>query len=546
MPAGEIILVAYGEENLILSQDPQITFFKILYRRYSNFSMETIQTNFFYKGQFGKRYSVELSKIGDLLHKLWLVIELPEIPAYYNLRNEIDPKLKFKWTRKIAYALIDYIEVEIGGQIISRQWGEWMNVLEELNWNNFNGNLDLYIGNTPENNTYKFLKNNINSTTLYIPLYFWFCNNSGSSLPLLCLEYTNVRLNIQFNNFESCAIFSPSNFIKVSKYFGNGILGEPLVQYSNQGIAWAEFDSIDISEYDKNNYNIINYNLYYRKISDNQFITSSNIDLIVLNLVINDNSQFYDYVIYGLYSGSIYIPINSDPNDPNSIYIQQNYYYDKNNNYIFNNFYLLCNYIYIDRDERKKFYEDKHEYIIEQVYYSNPRYFTNINNQVYFDIINPCKYFVFMAQVKYFLNYNVNELFNYRLFFFDNKRIKNSRDNYNVENKPVIRYVYYGFNSNTVTTANDMKFFNVVVPFNSFPKARVNSGFGLTSFSLYPDKYQPSGSINLSYFNTFQINFTIFPIDIDYNQYVFKAYGITYNYLKVVNGVAAPIFNSNF
>ena len=91
-----------------------------------------------------------------------------------------------------------------------------------------------------------------------------------------------------------------------------------------------------------------------------------------------------------------------------------------------------------------------------------------------------------------------------------------------------------------------MKFFNVVVPFNSFPKAKVNSGFGLTSFSLYPDKFQPSGSINLSYFNTFQINFTIFPIDIDYNQYVFKAYGITYNYLKVANGVAAPIFNSNF
>ena len=337
MPAGEIILVAYGEENLILSQDTQITFFKILYRRYNNFSMETIQTNFFYKGQFGKRYSVEISKIGDLLHKSWLVIELPEIPAYYNLKNDIDQKLKFKWTRKIAYALIDYIEIEIGGQIISRQWGEWMNVLEELNWNNFNGNLDQYTGNTPENNTYKFLKNNINSTTLYIPLYFWFCNNSGSSIPLLCLEYTNVRLNIQFNNFESCAIFSPSNSIKVSKYFGNGILGEPLVQYSNQGIAWAEFDSIDISEYDNLSYNINNYNLYYRKMSDNQFITSSNVDLILLNLVINDNSRFYDYVIYGLYSGSIYIPVNSDPNNPNSIYLQQNYYYNKNNNYIFNN-----------------------------------------------------------------------------------------------------------------------------------------------------------------------------------------------------------------
>lgn len=545
MPAGEIILVAYGVENLVLSESPQITFFKIFYRRYSNFSMETIQTNFFYKGQFGKRYSVEISKIGDLIHKLWLVVELPEIPAYYNLKNQIDEKLKFKWTRKLGYALIDYIEIEIGGQIISRQWGEWMNVLEELNWNNFNGNLDEYIGNTPENYTYKFLKNSINSVDLYIPLFFWFCNNSGSALPLLCLEYTTVRLNIQFNDFENCAIFSPNKYIQVDRYFGNGILGEPLVQYSNQGVAWGEFDSIEINDYDTNNYNIKNYNLYFRRISDNQFITSSNIDAIIINNVFNDKEKYYDYVIYGLYSNSIYLPSNSNPNNPNSIYIEKNYYYNTDNNYIFNNFYLLCNYIYIDKEERKKFYLDKHEYIIEQLYFSNPRYLSNINNQIYFDIINPCKYFVFMGQVKYFLNKNVNELFNYRKFFFNTKIVKDYKNIYNLLNTPVITNVSYSFNSNSVTTASDIKFFNVVQPFLSFPKSRVNSGFGISTFSLYPDNLQPSGSINLSYFTTFQINVTFSPIDIDYNNYVFKAYAITYNYLKVANGVAAPIFNSN-
>ena len=95
MTGGSLNLAStQGTGDDILSISPQITFFKILYRRYSNFSMETIQTNFFYKGQFGKRYSVELSKIGDLLHKLWLIIELPEIPTYYNLKNDIDQKLK--------------------------------------------------------------------------------------------------------------------------------------------------------------------------------------------------------------------------------------------------------------------------------------------------------------------------------------------------------------------------------------------------------------------------------------------------------------------
>ena len=174
MPAGEVILVSYGEENICLSENPQITFFKIIYRRYTNFSIETIQTNFMYDTKFGKKYTLEISKIGDLLNKMWLVIELPEIPTIYNFDNNVDNKIKFKWTKKLAYALIDYVEIEIGNQIISKQWGEWMNVLEELNWNNFNGSLDEYIGNTPELTTYKYLENNFKSKTLYVPLFFGF------------------------------------------------------------------------------------------------------------------------------------------------------------------------------------------------------------------------------------------------------------------------------------------------------------------------------------------------------------------------------------
>jgi hypothetical protein len=358
MPAGEIILVAYGEENIVLSENPQITFFKIIYRRYTNFSIETIQTNFLYDAKFGKKYSVEISKVGDLLNKMWLVIELPEIPTIYTINNNVDNKIKFKWTKKVAYAIIDYIEIEIGGQIISKQWGEWMNVMEELNWNNFNGSLDEYIGNTPDLTTYQYLNNNFQSKTLYIPLYFWFCNNSGYSLPLLCLEYNIVRLNIQLNDFQSCGIFSPSNYIKISNYYGNGILGEPLVQYTNQGVAWAEFDSIDVAEYDKTTMDISTYNLYYRKISDNQFITTSNLSFDIAKSLLATNSivDIY-YVIIGLYSGSIYVPISSNPNNPQTIYLQNEYVYIQPSNLVFKKFYLLSNYIYIDREERKKFYQ---------------------------------------------------------------------------------------------------------------------------------------------------------------------------------------------
>jgi len=481
---------------------------------------------------------------------MWLVIELPEIPKIYRFNNSVDNKIKFKWTRKLAYAIIDYVEIQIGSQIISRQWGEWMNVLEEFNWNNFNSSMDEYIGNTPDLTTYKYLTNNFESKTLYVPLFFWFCIDSGASLPLLCLEYNSVRFNIQLNNFQSCGIFSPSNYILLENYFGNGILGEPIIQYSNQGIAWGEFDSIDIGEYDQTTMNIKNYILYYRKISDNSFITTSNF-ISELSEILNNNDTVYNFLIYGLYSKSIYIPIKSVPNDPLSIYIEQTYNFDIPTNLVFKNVYLLCNYIYLDREERKKFYLNKHQYTIEQVYYSNPKYLSNLNNRIFVEVINPCKFYVFMSQVRYFMNYNVNQNFNYNLYFFDINKVSNkiilNNSNFNLSNnKPVIKSIYFSLNANPAIENYEMKLYSILNPFLNAPMGKNESGFGLVTFSLYPNSLQPSGSCNMSYFNTFEINSVFYPIDINYNQYIFKCYTVNYNYLKIVNGVAAPIFNSAY
>ncbi len=543
MPAGEIQLVAYGEENIVLNNEPQITFFKILYRRYTNFSIETVENNFVYQVKFGKKYSIEISKIGDLLHKMWLVIELPDIPIIYNVDNVIDNKIKFKWAQKVAYALIDYVEIEIGGQIIQRQWGEWMNVLNEFNWNNYNSSLDQYIGNTPEFTTYEFVSNGINAKTMYVPLFFWFCNSSGLALPLLCLEYSIIRFNIQINKFESCGIFSPSNYVNIQKYYGEGILGEPLVQVSSQGIAWAEFDSVDIAEYNPLTLEPMSYNLYYRKISDNEFITTT--DSFYKNVqfqFINTNVRI-NYFIYGVKSGSIFIPQVSNTNDPNSIYIQRTYNYIFPSDVVFKQMYLLCDYIYLDREERTKFFQNKHNYLIEQIYFSNPRYLNNLFNRNVIEIINPCKYFVFMGQVKYFLNENVNYQFNYNTLFFSPE---NNFVGVGIENKPIIKSAYFSLNSNPAISDIDFSYYSIYNPFTNFPMAHLNQGIGLSTFSLYPDNFQPSGTCNMSAFNIFEIDTYFNPIDIDYNNYVFKAYCLTYNYLRIANGVCAPIFNSNF
>ena len=153
-----------------------------------------------------------------------------------------------------------------------------------------------------------------------------------------------------------------------------------------------------------------------------------------------------------------------------------------------------------------------------------------------------------MTQVKYFLNFNVNENFNYNLYFFDPQLIK-LKDIigfvYN-NNKPVIKTINFSLNSNLTNINNDISLYASLTPFLNYPMGKNNNGFGLKIFELYSTSSQPSGSINLSYFNTFEINFTVNPIDIDYNEYAFKSYISTFNFLKIANGVAATIFNSPY
>ena len=550
MPAGEIQVIAYGQENIFLSDKPQITFFKIVYRRYTNFSIETVKTNFLYPVKFGKTFTCELSKIGDLLNNLWLIIELPNIPIIYNLDNEVDNKIRFKWTRKIAYAIINYIEIDIGGHVIDRQWGEWMSVLDELNFNNFQSSLDVYIGNIPELTTYKYIKDNTGNYRLHIPLFFWFCKNSGLSLPILCLEYNLIKFNISLNEFKNCGIFSPSNYITIQKYFGEGIQDEPLIQISDKGIAWAEYDSLDINDFDDNTLKVNTYNLYYRKISDNSFITTTedyfNNLLPIANIQLKDLSNIYNnkvkYVIYGLKSGTIYIPIYADPDNYISINLEKNYAYP-DNNILVNDCYLLCDYIYLDREERLKFYNNKHEYIIEQIYFSNNIYLQNLNNKNNLEVVNPCKYFIFMGQVKYFTNSNVNELFNYTNLFFEN-----SDDLiYNKFNKKsVIKKCFFSLNSSPTITNLEMDIYRLYNPYNYFLMSKIPIGFGMETFSLYPQNNQPSGTCNLSCLNTFEVNTQFNNIDIDYENYIFKTYALTYNVLKIVNGVCGTLFNSNY
>jgi hypothetical protein len=543
MPGGEVQLVAYGEENMFLNDDPQITFFKIIYRRYTNFSIETIEQNFNNNLDFGKKFSIELSKIGDLIHKMWLVIELPNIPILYDINNIVDKRLRFAWARKIAYALVNYIEIDIGGSIIDKQWGEWMNVLNELNITNFNNNIDELIGNVPEVYLLKTIySSNIPSRVLYIPLHFWFCKYAGSALPMLSIEYNIIRCTVELNSFDNCAIFSPTNYIYVSSYIGNGIKDEPILQVSELGYSWGIFDSIE--PYKINGSDLV-YKLYYRKISDVPFISTtsayySNYSASTLldNLLNQPIENYTRNFIYGIDSKTIYYPEPIKNTSFRFISIEKPYFIPTLDLSI-RNAYLLIDYIYLDKEERTKFFNNRHEYIIEQVYFSGNKILKNLNNKINVEVINPCKWMVFMGQLSYYTNPNVNDFFNYKTTFIRNPLNE-------ISGNPLIKDANIILNSNQNNQVFDMKFYSRLMPFLYFPRTYKTDGFGIYTYSLYPiTPSQPSGSINMSLFNNISINQSFNIVDRNYNNFIFKSYFVTHNILRIYHGVGGVVFSNN-
>ena len=217
MGGGLMQLVAYGAQDVYLTGNPQITFWKVTYRRYTNFAIESIEQTFNGQADFGRRVQCTISRNGDLAYRTYLQVTLPEInqsmAAYA------------RWLDFPGEQLISQVEVEIGGQRIDRQYGDWMHIWNQLTMTSEQqrGYFNM-IGNTTQ---LTFLtdpkfnnvdgpcdsvaprqvcapRNALPETTLYIPLQFWFCTNPGLALPLIALQYHEVKINLDLRPIDEC------------------------------------------------------------------------------------------------------------------------------------------------------------------------------------------------------------------------------------------------------------------------------------------------------------------------------------------------------
>ena len=228
MGGGLMQLVAYGAQDVYLTGNPQITFWKVTYRRYTNFAVESIEQTFNGQADFGRRVQCTISRNGDLAYRTYLQITLPEINQLMGIASfaaGVGSGVYARWLDYPGEQLVAQVEVEIGGQRIDRQYGDWMHIWNQLTMTSEQERgYFAMIGNTTQ---LTFItdpsfaevdgpcdslaprqvcapRNALPETTLYIPLQFWFCTNPGLALPLIALQYHEVKINLDIRPIDEC------------------------------------------------------------------------------------------------------------------------------------------------------------------------------------------------------------------------------------------------------------------------------------------------------------------------------------------------------
>ena len=287
MGGGLMQLVAYGVQDIYLTGNPKITFFKVVYRKHTNFSMEFIEQVFDGNADFGGTVTATISRNGDLVHRIYLENTfhfqhgLVDAPATAPGPDSAVPALRERY----GDSLIKECEIEIGGQRIDKHTGLWNRVYSDLNEFNPSGyfgannrdsrtnatTMDFTPGSTgtlyqlmtgnsysasansgsqdffgADPNTVNGLKYNdftdsITNGHIFVPLNFWFCRNPGLALPLIALQYHEVKLKFEFEHERRLLYAVDEKDAKVYPYVRHP-------NHNNDFKLWVDYIYLDTDE----------------------------------------------------------------------------------------------------------------------------------------------------------------------------------------------------------------------------------------------------------------------------------------------------------
>lgn len=459
MSGGLMQLVAYGAQDIYLTGAPQITFFKVVYRRHTNFALESIEQTFNGQADFGKRVSALVSRNGDLINRVYLQARLPTVACQCS---------SFRWIDDVGHHMIHNVVVEIGGQQIDKQYGDWLQIWSELTVpaGQQLGYKDMIGGSVGAESQLpgslqQWSTQDKPGKVLFVPLQFWFNRNVGLSLPLIALQYHEVRINIEFRPASQLVITA---------------------------------------------------------------------DPCLTNLSLESASLWIDYV-------------------------------------------------YLDTDERRRFAQVSHEYLIEQLQFTGDEDLTTASNKIRLNFNHPVKELIWVVQHEHLIGTSdVDDM---------GVLANNQRSNYtdvlgslNYDHtKPLlsgnpVKEAKLQLNGHDRFAARVGRYFSLVQPYQHHTNIPRSPGINVYSFALKPEEHQPSGSANFSRIDTATLQLVVgytntliencaFDTDglpssfvADIEPFVgcalegavitakLRVYAVNYNVLRVMSGMAGQAYSN--
>jgi hypothetical protein len=224
MSGGLMQLVVYGAQDIFLTGNPSITYFKVVYRRHTNFATESIEQTFSETADFGNKVTALISRNGDLMTGAYIQATLPDLTEKANVTA---PQYRYtRWIDNVGHYLIKSVSVDIGSQEIDRHYSDWLEIWSQLTipagkrkgylrmigqdpFNKLGQNTGLQKDVFTSSSTatasaytapYQTVTTVLKGRDIYVPLQFWFCRNIGLALPLIALQYHDVKINVEFRS----------------------------------------------------------------------------------------------------------------------------------------------------------------------------------------------------------------------------------------------------------------------------------------------------------------------------------------------------------
>lgn len=491
MTGGLLTLVSYGYQSQIFCSKPEVTFFKIMYKRHTSFALDSIEQAFKNTPNFGTTVTVNISKCGDLVGETYIVVDLPSIPQ--NTRKDIPSSVKkFAWVENLGYALLKSVQLEIGGIMIDKHFGEWLFIWNELSkgkekkkaLNKMVGNINELTDYTNGKSTYK----------LQIPLSFWFCNDMTNTLPVIAMSNSEVKIHVQFNDFNNVHNVTPTHYFLIENEFVLFRPNEILIQKIEKQTSSCEFVYFDVNT---------------KKLFVN-YISGTFVSYV-------DPNTKSKYVIQGTESLFTVTPVKTS-NSTTSILIKDIDYFNGITPTIISSF-ALCKYVYLDNFERVKFIKSDIEFLVPLVLDTQELALNGNYRNVKVNFTQPTSEIIWRIILE--KNRNIN-----RHFIYDN-------DGKNIMIKTSMKV-------DGTTTINEFSsdFFsyiqNYIYHTNSF-----REGINMYSFCLTPEDNIPTGTINFSELQNVNLQMTL-DKSINYQNIAYiKIWGKIYNVMRIVNGRAS-------